>query len=312
VTRQLVLEREDLPEALGEQIEQSDLTLAAGKNTAARFTRLSKHQRLRVRGRVAKNENAPEPILVTLTTDREVQVRLDLLENPDLPIAVAKQLIRNDRFEVRQKLATKTNKPDFLIELAKDSDTRVLQELLKRLDTPSEALTIMARYQEPNRNAVNENQIYRAVAQHSKVNAEALSILARTKDPPTLILVAQHPNTNAGTLENLFSRADLNLQWEILAHPNVTMRLLETRVFTEFSFPSFAFWQLAGLRFLRRFKQTHRLAKNLIFKRMTTNLPVYRRIAEHPNASSRLLRFLADVANKDLILQDLIAKHPNN
>ena len=84
VTRQLILARDDLPEAMDEQIVQSDITLASGKNTQARFTRLSRHPRLRVRGRVARNENAPEPILAVLTLDKEVQVRLDLLENPDL------------------------------------------------------------------------------------------------------------------------------------------------------------------------------------------------------------------------------------
>jgi hypothetical protein len=308
ITRQLVLERKDLPEAIGEQIEQSDVSLAAGKNTPARFLRLSKHQRFKVRGRVASNEAAPENILSTLALDREVQVRLNLLENPSLPFTVVQQLIRNDRFEVRQKLAIKTSRLNILITLAKDIDTRVLLEITKRLDAPTEALTIMAQYKEPNYNEVNENKVYRAVAGHPNISDQTLHFLAQSKDQPTRTAVVQHPRTSAVTLEFLFDHGDQDIRQAVLAHPNTSAQLFEKVVFTQFSFPQVGFWQLSILRFLRGFERTKELAINFLFRLVTPYLPLYRKIAQHPNTSAKTLKFFAEVANQDLVLRELLSQ----
>lgn len=242
----------------------------------------------------ARNPNTPVSILAQIAKHPDEIVRRVLTDNPDLPLNIRLELIRDPSVSVRCALAHKhydRQTPVQVLELlANDRSPTVRETVAGNSDTPLEILVKLANDSNREVKAKVAGNLNTPTAVLERLGLEEGILNARNPNTPGSVLAKavsqmggdeladflKHPVSNsqmpASTLEQLANRNNYSIRYRVASHPNTPASALE---------------KLAG----------------------DSYSPTTRSVASHRNTPPRILEQLA--ANSDYTTRYNVAQNPH-
>ncbi|MUG93980.1 hypothetical protein F7734_16905 [Scytonema sp. UIC 10036] len=351
---QLFANRSNSPYALDQVVETGDRN---AKITAARshktpitiLERLAKDSDAIIRQVVSENPNLPLPILLDLTQDENVYVRLNLARRRSR-IEILERLARDESDSVRAEVAGNKNTPvEILIQLAQDSSREVCVQLTKNEKTPVEVLEFLG-VEKKLANAYNLKTPGNALAavvedtlkrdrgtqekvfewllrniEGSQMPAITLEKLATNTNSSIRSSAAHHRNTPLSALEKMIDDTYKPVLWGIARNPNSSPQLLENLLNKHYEEVAGAMVERQEIpvnvmeKLLENQSQyvrepvasRHNLPPELMAKIIATETeePVLMSLARNPNLTPELLTQFIQHSNSNV--RTAVVGHPN-
>ncbi|KYC39379.1 hypothetical protein WA1_32115 [Scytonema hofmannii PCC 7110] len=351
---QLFANRPNSPYALAQVLQSGD---REAKITAARsnktpitiLERLAKDSDAIIRQVVSENPNLPLPILLDLTQDENVNVRLNLARRRTR-IEILERLARDESDLVREEIARNKNTPvEILTQLAQDLSRRVWVQLTKNENTPVEVLEFLG-VEKKLANAYNlktpgnalaavvedtlkrdrrtQEEVFEFLLRNlegSQMPASTLEKLATNTTSWIRSSAAHHRNTPLSALEKMIDDTYEPVLWGIARNPNSSPQLLENLLNKHYEEVAGAMVERKEIpvnimeRLLENNSQyvrqpvasRHNLPPELMAKIIATEPeePVLISLARNPNLTPELLTQFIQHSNSNV--HTAVVDHPN-
>ncbi|MEM9927128.1 MAG: hypothetical protein AAF915_25855, partial [Cyanobacteria bacterium P01_D01_bin.50] len=187
---------------------------------------------LRVRAAIAQNPNVPIELLKNLIKDDEYEIYLAAAKNPNTPIEILQQLAQHNSSDIRIAVVQNPNTTlELLGILAKDNDTSIRAavsinpKLSQNSDVP-----------ETSQNLIEDDncEINLQAAKNPNTPIDVLQQQDKHNSSDIRIAVAQNPNTTIESMEILAKDNDPSIRAAVLINPKLPLYLFE-QLYSEIS-----------------------------------------------------------------------------
>lgn len=173
---------------------------------------------------VANNPQAPREILSTLTWDRQADVRRAVASNPQVPPEALNTLAQDQERKVRSAVANNPRTPtEALQTLAQDYDSDIRLIVASHPRIPGELLETLAQER-------RDSRVRSAVAGNLQTPAEALRMLAQDQEATVRENVASNPRTPMDVLQALAQDCEAAVRGNVAWNKHTPVELLHVLV----------------------------------------------------------------------------------